>query len=222
MTHPEVDNYPVGSHPLSSRLLKGMFNTHPLAPHYSVLWDVSTVIDYLSTCQTDSLPLLALARRLVTLMALINADRCLDLAALDRDYLWGTPSGVEFTVVPLTMTRTSGPRRTVCYPAFTGNVEVCPVSTLHAYISKTSSLVELLDHPRPLFITSRRPIRRARPGNLGHWIKDTLKQVGIDTDAFSAHSTRGSSISYAHSQRVPINEILKVANWCLRSTFVLT
>lgn len=219
MTHPDVDNQPVGSHPLLSRLLKGMFNARPPAPRYSISWDVSTVIDYLGTCPTDSLSVLALARKLATLMALTNADRCSDLAALDRDYLRVTPSGVEFTVVRLTKTRTAGPPRTACYPAFTDNAEVCPVATLHSYISKTACLVGSLDHPRPLFITSRKPTRRARPGTLGRWIKDTLKQAGIDTDTFSAHSTRGSSTSYAHTKGVPINEILKVANWSSRSTF---
>ena len=80
------------------------------------------------------MPLLALARKLVTLMALTNADKHSDLAALDRDYLQETPSGDEFTVVQLIKTRTPGPPRTVCYPAFTGNVEVCPVCMLYAYI----------------------------------------------------------------------------------------
>ena len=37
-------------------------------------------------------------------MALGNADRCSDL---DRDYLKWIPSGVQFTVVQLTKTRTS-------------------------------------------------------------------------------------------------------------------
>jgi len=153
-------------------------------------------------------------------MALTNADRCSDLAALDRDYLWEIPSGAEFTVVRLTKTRMSDPPRTVCYPAFTGDVDICPISTLHAYISKTASLVESLDHPTPLFITSKKPIRRARPETLGHRIKDTLKQARIDTDTFSAHSTRDFSTSCARSQGVPINEILKVAGVHLKGSTI--
>ena len=46
-------------------------------------------------------------------MALATADRCSDLATLDRDYLKWTPSRAQFTVVQLTKTRASGPPRIV-------------------------------------------------------------------------------------------------------------
>ena len=78
--------------------------------------------------------------------------------------------------------------RTVCYPAFTDNLEIYPVNALCKHISKTANLkhifnlVEGLGPPKPLFITLRKPFRRAKPGTLEHWIKDTLKQAGNDTD----------------------------------------
>ena len=34
-SHSKVDNHNIGSHPLVSRLLKGMFNAKPPAPRYS-------------------------------------------------------------------------------------------------------------------------------------------------------------------------------------------
>ena len=103
-THPQVDEVNVGSHPLVQRLLKGIFNSRPPAPSYNGAWDVSTVVEYLRSCCTDELSILDLGRKVVTLMALANEDRCSDLAALDRDYLRWTPSGVQFTVVRLTKT----------------------------------------------------------------------------------------------------------------------
>ena len=90
----------------------------------------------------------------------------------------------------------------------------CPINTLRTYITKMADLIEALESPKPLFITSRKPSRRAKPGTLGHWIKDTLKQVGIATDHFLAHSTRSSGTSHAHAKGVPINEILKVGSFC--------
>ena len=118
--------------------------------------------------------MLLLARKLATLMALTNADRCSDLAALDQDHLRLTSQGAEFTIVRLTKTRTSGSPRMVCYPAFPDNLEICPVNTLHAYIVKTADLIEASDSPKPLiFITSKKPYRKAKPSTLGHWIKDT-------------------------------------------------
>ena len=46
-----------------------------------------------------------------------------------------------------------------------------------------------------------------------------MKAVGIDTNTFSAHSTRSASTSKAKSTGVPMSEILKAANWSSASTF---
>ena len=76
-----------------------------------------------------------------------------------------------------------------------------------------------LNFPKPVYIKTRKPFRRALPGTLGHWIKDNLKAAGIDTGQFTAHSTKSASTSHAFSKGVPINDILKVANWSSKSIF---
>ena len=74
----------------------------------------------------------------MTLMALSNADRCSDLAALDRDFIRWTPTGVQFTVVHLTKTQRAGPPRTVVYSALQDDPNICPVSNLRRYIEMTT------------------------------------------------------------------------------------
>ena len=106
-THPEIKGTAVGSHPLVSRLLKG---SQPPTPRYTVSWDVRKVVGILSQYKSsNNLPFatLQLGKKAITLLALVNADRCSDLAALDRDRTRWTPDGVEFTVVQLTKTRSS-------------------------------------------------------------------------------------------------------------------
>ena len=71
-------------------------------------------------------------------MALANADRCSDLAALDRDHLRWTPSGAQFTVVQLTKTHTPGPPRRVDYSSLPEDAEVCPVISLQLNFSRTA------------------------------------------------------------------------------------
>ena len=161
----------MGSHPIVSRLLKGMFNTRPPAPRYSGSWDVAIVVEYLRSCPSESLSILELGKKVVTLMALANASRCSDLAALDRDYLRWIPSGAQFTVVQLTKTRTPGPPKSVHYSSLSEDSEVCPVSSLRMYLSKTTDRAATVTLPKPVFLTTRRPFRRARPGTLGQWIK---------------------------------------------------
>jgi len=218
MTHATIDGTAVGCHSLISLLLKGIFNTRPPLPRYSQSWDVRIVINFLSNYKSTDISVLQLAKKAATLLALVNADRCSDLAALDRDHVKWSASGVEFTVVQLTKTRKSGALRKVFYPMFNDNSEICPVTVLR-YLQKTAEQAATLGSPKPVFITSRKPIRQARPGTIGHWIKDILGAAGINTDVYSAHSTRSASTSWAASKGVPINDILKAANWSSQTTF---
>ena len=83
MTHSRADDYTVGTHPLVVRLLKGMFNEWPPFPRYTGSWEVTPVLRRSS----EGLTLLQLSKKVVTLLALSNADQCSGLAALDQDYM---------------------------------------------------------------------------------------------------------------------------------------
>ncbi|MCG8621291.1 MAG: hypothetical protein MJE68_04705, partial [Proteobacteria bacterium] len=87
MTHGEIDGTRVGQHPLVSRFLKGVFNIHSPAPKYAVTWDVDVVLLYLrSLPDNQKVSFQLLSHKLAMLMALANADRCSDLAALDLNH----------------------------------------------------------------------------------------------------------------------------------------
>ena len=130
-----------------------------------------------------------------------------------------TPIDVQFTVVQLTKTRRVGPPRTVFCSPLQDAPDIYPASNLRRYIEMTTPHVNNMKTPKPVFITSRKPFRRARPATLGHWIKDSLSSAGVDTGRFTAHSTRSASTSQAKMKGVPVTDILKVANWTSRSTF---
>ena len=141
MTHTNVDGIAVGRHPLVSRLLRGMFNFCPPSPHYTHSWDVWVVANFLSSYNSADLTTLQWAKKAVTLLTLINADRCSNLAALDREHVQWTARGVQFTVVHLTKTRRSGPPRKVFYATFAENSELCPVTVLRMHIDRTAELL---------------------------------------------------------------------------------
>ena len=80
------------------------------------------------------------------------------------------------------------------------------------YIEMTSPRVDVMGSPRlVVLITSKKPFKRACPPTIGYWRKDTLKVAGVDTERFTAHSTRDASTSWALVRGVPIPEILKMA-----------
>ena len=54
MTHKEIDGTPVRQHPLVSRFLKGVFNSHPPAPKYATTWDVDIVLSHIKGMEDKS------------------------------------------------------------------------------------------------------------------------------------------------------------------------
>ena len=46
-----------------------------------------------------------------------------------------------------------------------------------------------------------------------------MKNAGVDTSIYSAHSTRGASASKAVANGVSIDSVLQTANWSRESTF---
>jgi len=75
------------------------------------------------------------------------------------------------------------------------------------------------DGPGNLFISVRKPHTPVKPVTIGHWIKNVMTLSGIDTNTFSAHSTRGTATSKVKAVGLPVGEILKTANWSSSSTF---
>lgn len=48
-THPPIDGFPIGKHPTVLQFMKGVYNLKPTVPKYSCVWDVSVVLDYISS-----------------------------------------------------------------------------------------------------------------------------------------------------------------------------
>ncbi|XP_045022886.1 uncharacterized protein LOC123466808 [Daphnia magna] len=70
-----------------------------------------------------------------------------------------------------------------------------------------------------LFLAVRRPHRPVSSSTVGHWIKSCLNDAGIDTASFSAHSTRRVASCKAVLMGVPVDLVLRTANWSAESTF---
>ena len=75
-THPHIEGYNVGEHPLVVQLLRGIFNSLPPTPRYTYTWDVSTVKSYLESLgPNEQLSLKHLSRKLAFLLAITSAER---------------------------------------------------------------------------------------------------------------------------------------------------
>ncbi|XP_068742268.1 uncharacterized protein [Montipora capricornis] len=91
------------------------------------------------------------------------------------------------------------------------------LSIINAYITHTCNLRNPTDFR--MFISFVKPHRAVSPATISRWIKTVLSDAGIDTSIFKAHSVRGAATSAAYNKGVPVENILKLANWSNESTF---
>ena len=81
----------------------------PAVPRYVETWNVDMVTDHIKSLGGNvNLSLKTLSLKLAMLMALTEASRTSELAALDIRFRKFTPEGVQFTLAKLTKKRTPG------------------------------------------------------------------------------------------------------------------
>ncbi|XP_067023025.1 uncharacterized protein [Acropora muricata] len=212
------DGTTVGCDPLVSRLLKGIYNPRPPLPRYSSTWDVSVLTQNLGTLfPLNSLSLKQLILKTVSLCALCSAGRSQTLGALSISNLVQHKESIQFIVTErLKTSRPGKPSVIDTFPSVPSKPHVCPMSTVSAYITRTCNLRNPTDFR--LFISFVKPHRAVSPATISRWIKKVLSDAGIDTSIFKAHSVRGASTSAAYNKGVPVENILKLANWSNEST----
>lgn len=206
-----------GEHPLVTRFLKGVFELKPSLPRYTVVWDVGVVLKYMQSMPTmQDMTLAMLTKKLTTLLALLTAQRCQTLKNLDLAYMQETDNQFIFTIREKLKTTRAGkhldPIEITSYPE---DIRLCPVAHLRFYITKTSSTRE---HTK-LLLSYVKPYKPVTNSTIGRWVKSLIKDSGIDTKAFSAHSSRTAASSYSFLSGLPLQDILKAGGWSTTGTF---
>ena len=201
---PPIDGIPVGSHPLVKRLMKGAFNMRPPKPRYTHTWDVTVVFNYWRTLGPNKdLSLKSMTMKLVTLTALISGQRCQTLSLINTDGAQVRTNGVEFIIDSPTKTSKVGkPHVTVELTAYPNDPLLCAMSLLKIYLEKTKPF---RGTERRLFLSYVPPYKAVGAETISRWIKSTLQLAGVDTNRFTAHSTRSAACSAASRYGVPLD-----------------
>jgi site-specific recombinase XerD len=197
-----------------SRFFKGVFKIKPALPRYQYSWDPNMVLSHLGGLfPNESLSLLDLTKKLVTLLALSTGQRVQTLSLIDICNVKFHESGAIIIVDQII--KTSAPNRPnpkLVLPYFAEKQCICPVKTLSSYISRMAKL-RCLPNSNKLILTSKKPHRNASPQSISRWIKATLARSGVDVSVFSAHSTRHASTSAARRAGVSVELIKRTAGW---------
>ena len=215
-----VEGFPVGQHPLVTRLLKGVFNCRPPQPRYSQTWEVSQVLSYIKYLgPNEHLSLKLLSRKLVVLLALVLAQRCSDLCRLS---LQGRKYSAEGAVLRCTgLAKQARPgKEGSLQPAvvsyFTEDPSLCPVLCLKGYEKVTAPFRE--KENLQLFPATVSPHHPVTSSTIARWLKQAITASGIEP-GFCAHSTRGASSTAAVMNGITIREVMERAGWSRQDTF---
>jgi hypothetical protein len=201
---------------LIPRVMKGIFNSNPPKPRYTCTWDTSILLRYLrSLYPLASLSLKLLTFKVVSLVALVSAQRAQTLLALDIKFMKVEPDKIVFNIDSLLKgTRPGRPNAPLELSSFVEH-ELCVHKTMLHYVERT----RLFRKSTKLFVSFKtgQPVCTS---TLARWIKDTMELSGVDVTIFKAHSLRGAAASTAWRKGVQLTDIFASASWAKERTFI--
>lgn len=202
------------------RFFKGVYGLRPNLPKYDMTWDPSVVLSYLENQPTQNVTVESLTQKLTTLLLLATGQRVQTIANIECCNIQNVPEGVNIKIPAKLKTSAKNRSQPNITIPFFKNKKLCVATTLKTYLSKT----EQLRGPKTnnLFITLTKPYKNASSQTIARWVKKVLKDSGIDTNIFTAHSTRHAATSAAARKGVNIDTIRLSAGWSKNSkTFAM-
>ena len=198
--------------------MMGIFNKNPPTPRYTFIWDVEKVLLFVKSLPVDnSISDKLLSLKLVTLLALTSASRASEICQLDIRYLAKHTAWYSFTLAKPTKTHKPGKTFPVVkYFKFSDDLGLCVCHTIDLYLTRTEKWRK---EESQMLLSYISPHKKVSTDTVSRWIKQCIRQAGIDTAVFKAHSTRAASTSKAHLEGVSVSEIMKNASWSNESTF---
>ena len=209
------NNETFGKHPLVSRLMKGMFWERPSLSRYTVTYDASIVLRHLRTITLDAISLKQLSYKIVTLLCFLTGQRDQSINEIDIDFMYKDDKQLVFYIP--TVLKTTTPRhhlKPLTLLRFTEE-PLCVVTHIERYLHIT----EKTRSTRKLIISTVPPHGSVATSTVSRWVRETLKEAGINTTTFTSHSTRSSSTSTAKVRGLSIEEIRTAAGWTNDSIF---
>lgn len=214
------DGRELGENPLVTNLMKGIFNKRPPLPKYRSTWHSSVVLSlFYSRCNASSeLSILQLSRKSANLLAITSFSRCADLASIRLQSIRFSSQGESSSLSRPRKAQHAGPLYSLYIGGWSQKSAICPVDCLRRYIDRTAALQDESDSEL-LFIGSTKPHKPVSISTIARWVKDQLKEAGIYTTIFSAHSVREAAASKAVANGIAIQSILNQGHWARESTF---
>ena len=188
--------------PRVKRFFKGIYKLRPSRPKYDHTWNPKVVLDfYENKSRNEELNVKDLAKKLILLLALTTGHRMQTFSIININNIKKSESQLEIRIPDRIKTSKRNSVQPLLILPFYSSSKICVASTLLVYLKATESMRGSIEN---LFIATRKPYKAVSVQTLSRWVKEVLLEVGVDTDIFSAHSTRHASTSAAKRQGVDI------------------
>ena len=197
------------------RICKGAAKLRPPRPKYNSTWDPKVVLDYFDAlgCNLD-ISLENLTSKVATLLALVTAHRMQTLSLIEVNNINISKERIEIKIPAQIKTSKPGRAQPTLILPFFENKNVCAATALLDYLKRTH---QLRNNNQNLFISFKKPYKNVGSQTLSRWIKRVLHKSGVDTQIFSAYSTRHASTSAANRMGVSLETIRLTAGWTKES-----
>jgi len=208
----------IGEDPLVVRFMKGIFRTRPPKAKYNSTWDPSCVLGYLhSLGLPESLSLESLTYKTVGLLAICTAHRAQTFSKIMRQDIRIYNDYIEIFISALIKTsRPNSDQPTLVLPFYTDK-STCAATAILEYAKRTKAQSDSVVGTGPLFLSLNKLATPVSAQTISRWIKQVLRNSGVDVNQFTAHSVRHASTSLALKKGVSIDIIRDRAGWSQRS-----
>ncbi|XP_070522364.1 uncharacterized protein [Cardiocondyla obscurior] len=208
-----VSSSSIGNHALVRRFCRGANVLKPQAPRYDFIWDPAPVIAKLAMIYPyNDIPLFFIIKKLVLLLALGSGQHAQTLAAIKTSQIFSSPDKTIIKVPGRLKTSAPGrPQPLLIFPRFHHRPELCIALLLDHYLELTKVL--RTHENDSLFISYIKPYKPVGVQTLSRWIRASLSDCGIQSEFFSAHSTRHAATSLAAKKGVSLDLIKRAAGW---------
>lgn len=216
-----ISAYDIDGDGLISRFSKGVFKERPTKPRYASTWDINPVLNYLEKLGSiKKLKMMEAVEKVVTILALATAQGLQTLSVIKVDNIERSSSEIKIKITDQIKTSKIG----ACQPElillfFKDKPNLCTAKTILDYSEITKEIRD--SNTKNLFIATKKPYGPVTAQTIGHWIKKVLKKAGVDTDQFTADSTRHAATSTAHKRGKDIEVIRRSAGWSPNSNTFL-
>lgn len=215
-----IEGVTFGRHPLVARLLKGMFKRRPSLPRYTVTYDITIILNYMTTMAPNRDNSLELhTYKLATLMCLLSGQRAQTLGSLKLEDMHLDEEKCVFYISSLM--KQSRPKfhpAPLEFLAFSKNDNICVVQCITDYLERTKELRKNMSLGG-FFVSFAKPHKVISSRTISRYVCKFLKLVGIDIKTFKGHSTRSAATSAAAAKGLSLTEVSRAAGWSNASTF---